>query len=104
GRSESMKSVGGEARSGPVSTVEVAPGRRQALPSWKEPPGQEPAPGPALGRQTEPHRRGGGVGPPLRPALDEVPPDGGEEQTLHQGVEAASEGDGLAAMMGQGVA
>src|SRR5207245_3232351 len=100
---EPVAGVGGERGCGPVPVVEVAPDRGNALSAGEEPAGQDPPPGPGLVGESEAHRRGGGVGASFGAALDEVPPDGCEEQALHEGVEAAAEGDGLAAMVGEGV-
>jgi len=65
---------------------------------------QEAAPGPRLVRQSHAHGGSRGIGTPLGAALDEVAPPGGQEQALHDGVEAPPEGDGLALLVGAGVA
>ena len=64
---------------------------------------QDIAPGQGPGRQPDLHGGGGG-GAVLAPALDSVAPDGEEGEALERGLAALAEGDGLAAMVGAGVA
>jgi len=104
GVDESMPGVGGEHGGYPVSPVEVAPCPGEVLAGWEQAPGQGAAPAPGLGGQAEAHGRGVGVGAPLGASLHEVSPDDGQEEALHERVEAPAEGDGLAAMVGDGVA
>lgn len=104
GARQGVTGVGGEQRGRPSPAVEKLPDAGHALARREQPPSEHPAPFPRLARQPQPHRRGSPVRPALGPALDEVPPYGGQEHPLEHGVQTPAESDALPAPVRQRVA
>ena len=88
----------------PVSPVEIAEGWRQFRAVREETSCQDSLPGPGSIRQVDPHGRRVGIGSPFGTSFDEVAPDGGNEKSLHDGIEPSAERGGFALVVCTGVA